>query len=77
MRWIARVVLLTSVAAVAAVAAGVGFAAAGDGSHSASGHGKRSHGPFGFSKVVYLSHVNTVGMPIFPGDPPLELEWRA
>jgi kynurenine formamidase len=71
MRWIARVVLLTS---VAAVAAGVGFAAAGDDSHSASAHGKRSHGPFGFGKVVFLSHVNTVGMPIFPGDPPFELE---
>ncbi len=71
MRWIARVVLLTS---VAAVAAGVGFAVAGDGSHSASAHGNRSHGPFGFSKVVFLSHVNTVGMPIFPGDPPFELE---
>jgi len=70
MRWMARVVLL---AAVAAVAAGAGFALAGGDSHSAAAH-NRSNGPFGFGKVVFLSHVNTVGMPIFPGDPDFELE---
>ena len=70
MSWMARVVVLTS---VAAVAAGAGFALASDDSQSAAAHG-RSNGPFGFSKVVFLSHVNTVGMPIFPGDPDFELE---
>jgi kynurenine formamidase len=30
--------------------------------------------PFGFSKVVYLSHVIDVGGPVFPGDPPVEVE---
>ncbi len=29
--------------------------------------------PFGFSEVVFLSHPNTVGMPLFPGDPPFRL----
>jgi len=29
--------------------------------------------PFGFSKVVFLSHVNTRSMPIFPGDPKVRL----
>src|SRR5262245_18201440 len=71
MRWMTRVVVLTS---VAAVAAGAGFALAGGDSHSASAHRNPAKGPFGFSKVVFLSHVNTVGMPIFPGDPDFELE---
>ena len=71
MRWIARVFVLTS---VAAVAAGAGFALAGDDSQSAAAHRNPAKGPFGFSKVVFLSHVNTVGMPIFPGDPDFELE---
>ena len=70
MRWIARVALITS---LTVVAAGAGFVLAGGDSQSASAHG-RSHGPFGFSRVVFLSHVNTVGMPIFPGDPDFELE---
>jgi kynurenine formamidase len=29
--------------------------------------------PFGFSDVVYLSHVNTKRMPIYPGDPDVRL----
>jgi kynurenine formamidase len=29
--------------------------------------------PFGFSDVVFLSHVNTRGMPIYPGDPEIRL----
>lgn len=29
--------------------------------------------PFGFSKVVFLSHVLTDQTPVFPGDPPVEL----
>jgi kynurenine formamidase len=27
-------------------------------------------GPFGFTRVVFLSHVLTAGGPTFPGDPP-------
>ena len=30
-------------------------------------------GPFGFSKVVFLSHVLTASGPTFPGDPPVEI----
>jgi kynurenine formamidase len=30
--------------------------------------------PFGFSKVVFLSHVLTAGTPVFPGDPAVQLE---
>ncbi len=33
--------------------------------------------PFGFSKVVFLSHVITEAMPIFPGDPGVELRTTA
>jgi len=29
--------------------------------------------PFGFSKVVFLSHVIGDGAPVFPGDPPVEV----
>lgn len=29
--------------------------------------------PFGFAKVVFLSHVMTAGGPVFPGDPPVEI----
>ncbi|HET7016796.1 MAG TPA: cyclase family protein [Streptosporangiaceae bacterium] len=29
--------------------------------------------PFGFSKVVFLSHLLTNQTPVFPGDPPVEL----
>ena len=29
--------------------------------------------PFGFSKVVILSHVIGDGAPVFPGDPPVEV----
>ena len=29
--------------------------------------------PFGFSRVVFLSHVITAGGPAFPGDPPVEI----
>lgn len=29
--------------------------------------------PFGFSRVVFLSHVLTVGGPVFPGDPPVRI----
>jgi arylformamidase len=31
------------------------------------------HAPFGFSKVVFLSHVIGDGAPAFPGDPPVEV----
>ena len=31
------------------------------------------HAPFGFSKVVFLSHVIGDGAPVFPGDPPVEV----
>ena len=30
--------------------------------------------PFGFSKVVFLSHVLTASTPVFPGDPAVDLE---
>ena len=29
--------------------------------------------PFGFSRVVFLSHVLAAGTPVFPGDPPVEI----
>ena len=29
--------------------------------------------PFGFAKVVFLSHVLAAGSPAFPGDPPVEI----
>lgn len=29
--------------------------------------------PFGFAKVVFLSHVLAAGTPVFPGDPPVEI----
>jgi kynurenine formamidase len=29
--------------------------------------------PFGFSRVVFLSHVLTARAPVFPGDPPVEI----
>jgi kynurenine formamidase len=29
--------------------------------------------PFGFSRVVFLSHVLTASTPVFPGDPPVEI----
>jgi kynurenine formamidase len=29
--------------------------------------------PFGFSRVVFLSHVLGAGTPVFPGDPPVEV----
>ena len=39
--------------------------------------GKRASGAservLGFDKVVYLSHINKPGMPIFPGDPKFQL----
>ena len=31
----------------------------------------------GFSRVVFLSHVNEPGMPLFPGDPAFELRSAA
>ena len=37
-----------------------------------AGAGPRA-APFGFSRVVFLSHVITVGGPVFPGDPPVEI----
>ena len=33
--------------------------------------------PFGFSDVVFLSHVLAESTPVFPGDPPVELEAAA
>jgi kynurenine formamidase len=32
-----------------------------------------SHAPFGFSQVVFLSHVISHAVPVFPGDPPVEI----
>ena len=29
--------------------------------------------PFGFSRVVFLSHVIDAATPVFPGDPPVEI----
>jgi kynurenine formamidase len=29
--------------------------------------------PFGFTRIVFLSHVITAGSPTFPGDPPVEI----
>jgi kynurenine formamidase len=29
--------------------------------------------PFGFSRVVFLSHVLGPGAPVFPGDPRIEI----
>ena len=29
--------------------------------------------PFGFGRVVFLSHVLARGGPVFPGDPPVEM----
>lgn len=29
--------------------------------------------PFGFTRIVFLSHVITAGGPTFPGDPPVEI----
>lgn len=69
MRRALRVVLFSS---LTAAAAGAGFVLAGGGAGAAAEPG--SKGPLGFDKVVYLSHVNTVGIPIFPGDPDFELE---
>ena len=33
--------------------------------------------PFGFSKVVFLSHVLTEKTPVFPGDPQVDLSSAA
>lgn len=33
--------------------------------------------PFGFSRVVFLSHVLTPDTPVFPGDPPVEISAAA
>jgi kynurenine formamidase len=30
-------------------------------------------GPFGFTRIVFLSHVITADGPTFPGDPPVEI----
>jgi len=69
MGFAARVLLLSS---LTAVAAGVGFLLAGGGSQAAAAKPGPA-GPFGFGEVVFLSHVNRVGMPIFPGDPKFRL----
>ena len=29
--------------------------------------------PFGFSRIIFLSHVIDAGTPVFPGDPPVEI----
>jgi kynurenine formamidase len=29
--------------------------------------------PFGFARVVFLSHVIRAGDPVFPGDPPVQV----
>jgi kynurenine formamidase len=36
-----------------------------------------SAGPFGFSRVVFLSHVLTAATPVFPGDPRVEITLAA
>jgi kynurenine formamidase len=68
MRWKAGIGALLLTAA----AAGIGYAAAA-GSPPAGAAKEAARAPFGFDKVVYLSHVNTLDMPIFPGDPPFRL----
>jgi kynurenine formamidase len=37
----------------------------------------RPAAPFGFSRVVFLSHVLRAGTPVFPGDPPVEVRQAA
>jgi kynurenine formamidase len=67
--------LFSWVRARAALAAGVAAAVAGGYALAGSppaGDGE-GRAPFGFDEVVYLSHVNTLDMPIFPGDPPFRL----
>jgi len=39
--------------------------------------GQPGNAPFGFRKVVFLSHVVDDGAPVFPGDPPVELRTAA
>ncbi|CAN5683727.1 cyclase family protein [soil metagenome] len=56
-----------------ALAAAAGFVAGATPPERAPDAGT-TKAPFGFERVVFLSHVNTTGMPIFPGDPPFELE---
>jgi kynurenine formamidase len=56
----------------------VGTAIAGAGwltglASSGQGPSRVGQAPFGFSEVVFLSHVNTRGMPIYPGDPKFRL----
>jgi kynurenine formamidase len=64
-----RGVIITALVA-AAVAAGYLFGRAGPPTLATAASGSA---PFGFARVVYLSHVNTLDMPIFPGDPPFRL----
>lgn len=71
MRWTARILLLSS---LTALATGAGFLLAGGGSGPAAAAHLRPQTPFGFERVVFLSHVNREGMPIFPGDPDFRLE---
>jgi kynurenine formamidase len=56
-----------------ALAAATGFAV-GQLGHASPRAATASRAPFGFEEVVFLSHVNEEGMPVFPGDPPFELE---
>jgi kynurenine formamidase len=70
MRRVARVLLFSS---LTAVAVGGGFLLGGGGSESAAARAQ-ARAPFGFERVVFLSHVNREGMPIFPGDPEFRLE---
>jgi kynurenine formamidase len=56
-----------------ALAAAVGFGA-GQLGRAAAPAAAPPEAPFGFERVVFLSHVNVEGMPVFPGDPPFELE---
>jgi kynurenine formamidase len=61
--------------AVLAMAAAIAFAAwtGGRAASVAGGSAERS-APFGFGNVVFLSHINTRSMPIYPGDPSFKLK---
>ncbi|MFN2489649.1 MAG: cyclase family protein [Actinomycetota bacterium] len=61
-----------SVLALCGLAAAAGVASGGFSGQRAAGRGG-AKALFGFERAVFLSHVNTLDMPIFPGDPPFKL----
>jgi kynurenine formamidase len=66
-RWF-RAPVVVAVVVVVAAAAWTGGRAASVG--DAPSHRRA---PFGFGEVVFLSHVNTRSMPVYPGDPSFKL----